>query len=243
MQAKLQNMSPEALRFSERVLYEDNHLLIVNKLPSEIVQGDKTGDVPLVEEAKAYVGQKHNKPGNVFLGVVHRIDRPVSGAVVFARTSKALARMNALLRDKGVHKSYLAVVKEKPPKPGGRLEHFLKKNEKQNKSYVVDEGTPGAKKAALTYTLAGASDRYHLLEVELLTGRHHQIRVQLAAVGCPIKGDVKYGYDRPNRDGSIHLHARFIGFEHPVRREMLSVVAPFPPGDALWKHFQNTINL
>ncbi len=230
-------MAPQAMRFSDRVLFEDNHLLVVNKMPSEIVQGDKTGDVPLVDEARSYIGKKYNKPGDVFLGVVHRIDRPVSGVVIFARTSKALARMNALLRDKRIRKSYLAVVKNKPPQTSGKLVDYLVKNENQNKSYVVEESRPGARKAELVYQLAGRSDRYYLLEVELLTGRHHQIRVQLASAGCPIKGDVKYGYDRPNRDASIHLHARSVAFEHPVRRQDLKITAPFTPHDRLWQHF------
>ncbi len=220
-----------------RILFEDNHLLIVNKQPSEIVQGDKTGDVPLVDVAKAYIKKQYDKPGDVFLGVVHRIDRPVSGAVIFARTSKALTRMNALLREKQLQKSYLAVVREKPPQKAGKLIHHLKKNEKQNKSYLVPAGTAGAREAALLYRLVSSSDRYHLLEVELLTGRHHQIRAQLAALGCPIKGDVKYGYDRPNKDASIHLHARSIVFMHPVKKKEVKVVASFPLGDALWKHF------
>lgn len=228
------------MRFSDRVLFEDNHLLIVNKLPSEIVQGDKTGDQPLSDVAKSYIRDKYNKPGDVFLGVVHRIDRPVSGVVIFARTSKALARMNALLREQHIRKSYLAIVKEKPARPHDRLDHFLKKNEKQNKSYPVEESTPGAKNASLLYKVTSKSDRYYLLEVELLTGRHHQIRAQLASVGCPIRGDVKYGYDRPNRDGSIDLHARSVAFEHPVRREPLHVVAPFPAGNPLWDYFKQS---
>ncbi len=233
-------MASQAMDLPGRILFEDNHLLIVNKMPSEIVQGDKTGDVPLVDAAKAYIRERYGKPGDVFLGVVHRIDRPVSGAVIFARTSKALARMNALLREKQLQKSYLAVVREKPPRKAGKLVHHLKKNERQNKSYSVPAGTAGAREAVLLYRLVSGSDRYHLLDVELLTGRHHQIRAQLAALGCPIKGDVKYGYDRPNKDASIHLHARSITFTHPVRKEEMQVVAPFPPGDALWDHFANS---
>lgn len=230
-------MTLEAMTFAERVLFEDNHLLIVNKLPSEIVQGDKTGDVPLVEEAKSYIKDKYGKPGDVFLGVVHRIDRPVSGVVLFARTSKSLSRLNAMLKEKQIRKRYLAVVKQKPPKPGEHLTHHLRKNEKQNKSYLVGAGTSGAKEAELIYSLTSQSDRYYLLEVELLTGRHHQVRAQLASIGCPIKGDVKYGYDRPNRDGSIHLHAWSVEFEHPVRKQPMKVVAPFPPGCPLWSYF------
>lgn len=230
-------MASQVMDLAGRILFEDNHLLIVHKQPSEIVQGDKTGDVPLVDVAKAYIKERYDKPGDVFLGVVHRIDRPVSGAVIFARTSKALSRMNALLREKQLQKSYLAVVKAKPRQVAGKLLHHLKKNEKQNKSYPVPAGTAGAREAALLYRLVSSSDRYHLLEVELLTGRHHQIRAQLAAMGCPIKGDVKYGDDRPNRDASIHLHARSVVFIHPVRKEEVKVVAPFPRGDALWNHF------
>ena len=220
-----------------RILFEDNHLVIINKQASEIVQGDKTGDTPLSEYVKAYIAQKYNKPGRVFLGVVHRIDRPVSGAVMFARTSKSLARINNMLREGQVQKKYWAVVASKPPNDSGHLVHFLKKNEKQNKSYPQKEGTAGARRAELKYKLIATSDRYYLLEVELLTGRHHQIRAQLAAIGCPIKGDLKYGFDRSNKDGSIHLHARSVKFVHPVSKENLHITAPVPGNDALWKSF------
>ncbi len=223
-----------------RVLYEDNHLIVVNKLPSEIVQGDKTGDQPLSERVKAYIKKKYNKPGKVFLGVTHRLDRPVSGAVIFARTSKALTRLNAMLKDRQIGKKYWALVQARPSAAKGHLVQFLKKNETQNKSYVVKEGTPGAKKAELTYRLIGESDRYYLLEVELMTGRHHQIRAQLSSMSCPIKGDLKYGFDRPNPDGSIHLHARSVQMVHPVKQEEIEIVAPLPPNDPLWQFFDRS---
>lgn len=219
-----------------RILYEDNHLLIFNKLPSEIVQGDKTGDQPLVEILKAYIKEKYSKPGEVFLGVVHRIDRPVSGAVIFARTSKALSRMNEMLKKGEIRKTYWAVVKNKPPKDSDHLVHYLKRNQEKNKSFATETEKPGSQRAELKYRLAGKTDNYYLLEVELLTGRHHQIRAQLAAIGCPIKGDIKYGFPRTNKDGSIHLHARQVEFMHPVKQEMMSIVAD-PPSteDVIWK--------
>lgn len=223
--------------FSKRVLYEDNHLLIVNKLPSEIVQGDKTGDVTLGEMVKAYIIKKYNKPGDAFLGVVHRIDRPVSGAVIFARTSKGLERLNEMLKNHELKKIYWAIVKTRPALDSDSLEHYLKKNEKQNKSYVVKADTEGAKLARLNYRVLGSGSHYHLIEVELLTGRHHQIRTQLAAIGSPVRGDLKYGFPRSNADGSIHLHARKISFIHPVSKEPVSVVAPVPEGDTLWEYF------
>ncbi len=222
---------------SDRILYEDNHLIAVNKLPSEIVQGDKTGDTPLSDMVREYIKAKYAKPGNVFLGVVHRIDRPVSGVVLFARTSKALARMNALIRERRLTKTYLAVVGKHPPSEQGHLVHFLRKNERQNKSYVVDEETPGARKAELVYDLIATSDTHFLLRIDLITGRHHQIRAQLAAAGCPVRGDVKYGFDRPNNDGSIHLHAQSVALVHPVQRHPLNVEAPLPRGDRLWQYF------
>ncbi len=224
---------------SDRVLYEDNHLVIVNKMPSEIVQGDKTGDQPLSDLVKKYIKEKYYKPGAVFLGTVHRIDRPVSGVVVFARTSKALGRLNHMLKERQIDKRYFAVVKAEPSVDQGSLTHYLKKNEAQNKSYVVPSDSKGAKKAVLQYRVVARSDQYTLLDIELLTGRHHQVRVQLAAEGCPIKGDLKYGYGRSNHDGSIHLHARSVAFEHPVRREPLHIVAPFPAGDPLWQFFDH----
>ncbi|MDO4771442.1 RluA family pseudouridine synthase [Porphyromonas sp.] len=220
------------------VLYEDNHLLIVNKAAGEIVQGDKTGDIPLVENLKTYLKEKYDKPGNVFLGLVHRLDRPVSGIVIFAKTSKALSRMNDLFRahDK-VKKTYHAIVEAPPARPEATLVHFLKKNEKQNKSYPVTSQTDGAKKAELSYRTLAHSDRYTLLEVQLKTGRHHQIRTQLSANGTIIKGDLKYGAKRSNPDGSISLHARSIEFVHPVSKELIRVTAPYPEGDALWQYF------
>ncbi len=217
------------------VLYEDNHIIIVNKQSGEIVQGDKTGDVPLSEIVKAWIKEKHQKPGNVFLGVVHRLDRPVQGVVVFAKTSKALARLNAMFaKHEEVRKTYWAITKKRPPQQQGTLTHWLVRNEKQNKSYAYDSERPNAKKAILNYKLVGASDRYNLIEVQLLTGRHHQIRCQLAKMGCPIKGDLKYGADRSNLDGSISLLARKVEFVHPVSKQNISITAPIP-GDNLWK--------
>lgn len=216
------------------VLYEDNHIIIVNKASSEIVQGDKTGDMPLSEMVKAYIKEKYNKPGAVFLGVVHRLDRPVSGVVVFARTSKALERLNAMFREGGrIKKTYWALVKNRPANTEGELVHYLVRNEQQNKSYAYDTERSGAKRSVLTYRLLGSMENYHLLEVNLQTGRHHQIRCQLAKMGSPIKGDIKYGAQRTNADGSICLHARRIRFEHPVSKLMIDVVAPVPD-DHLW---------
>lgn len=219
------------------VLYEDNHIIIVNKSSSEIVQGDKTGDVPLSETVKMYIKEKYHKPGNVFLGVVHRLDRPVSGVVVFARTGKALSRLNEMFRTKEVHKTYWALVKDKPAKSEGTCHDWMIRNEKQNKSYVSREGVNGAKEAILDYKLIGHTDRYHLLEVQLHTGRHHQIRCQLSHMGCPIKGDLKYGSPRSNPDGSICLHARRVEFVHPVSKETISVEAPLPDSP-VWKGIQ-----
>jgi len=221
---------------ASRVLYEDNHLLIINKRSSEIVQGDKTGDTPLSESVKEYVRVKYQKPGNVSLGVVHRIDRPVSGGIIFARTDKALSRMNKLIQERKISKIYWAVVKNKPPKESDSLLHYLLKNEKQNKSYSVKKDVKGALKAELSYTVIGHSDNYYLLEIELFTGRHHQIRAQLAEMGFPVKGDLKYGYPRSNPDASIHLHARKVEFIHPVKNEKFTVIAP-PPNEVLWNYF------
>ncbi len=218
------------------ILYEDNHLLIVNKRPGDIVQGDKTGDVPLVDLLKEYLKKKYNKPGNVFLGLVHRLDRPTSGIVVFARTSKALSRMNELFKSKQVNKTYWALVKKAPPEENGSLRHFLKKNNEKNKSFVVDAKVDGAKEAILHYAIKGSSKTYTLVEVELETGRHHQIRVQLSHIGCPIKGDLKYGFPRSNPDASISLHSRKISFVHPVKKELLELEAP-PPG-MQWEHIE-----
>lgn len=216
-----------------QVLYEDNHLIIVNKRPGDIVQGDKTGDIPLSEVVKEYLKVKYNKPGNVYLGVVHRLDRPTSGIVVFARTSKALPRLNKLFKEKEAKKTYWAIVKNPPPKQADTLVHFMKRNPKQNKSYAHLKEVPDSKKAILEYRLLKQLNNYYLLEVDLHTGRHHQIRSQLSAVGSPIKGDLKYGFDRSNKDASIHLHARKLNFIHPVKKEKLEVIAP-PPQDPLW---------
>lgn len=231
-------MSDSLAALSDRVLYEDNHLVIVNKWPSEIVQGDKTGDQPLVDLVKAYIKHKYAKPGDAFLGVVHRIDRPVSGAVIFARTSKALTRMNELIKNHELKKLYWAVVRTLPAPASGSLVHHLRKNEKMNKSFVVNADVPGAKRAELHYRLLVSGNHYHLVEVELITGRHHQIRTQLSAIGSSVRGDLKYGYPRSNSDGSIHLHACSIAFAHPVSKERVSVVAPVPPNDALWQYFE-----
>lgn len=219
-----------------QVLYEDNHIIAVNKRPSDIVQGDKTGDAPLSDFVKQYVKEKYNKPGEVFIGTVHRIDRPVSGIVLFARTSKALARLNQMFQTKEIQKTYWAVVKNRPAKPSGTLVHYLKKNEVKNMSKAFANETPGALRSELEYALIASSDNYHLLEVKPHTGRHHQIRVQLASMGCPIKGDLKYGFDRSNKDGSIHLHARKIEFIHPVKKEPVTIMAP-PPDEVLWNEF------
>ena len=218
------------------VLYEDNHIIIVNKTASEIVQGDKTGDTPLSEIVKQYLKEKYQKPGNVFIGVTHRLDRPVSGLVVFAKTSKALGRLNEMFRVGAVKKTYWAIVKNMPPEPEGELVHYLVRNEKQNKSYAYDSEKPGSKKAILHYRLIGRSDNYCLLEVDLKTGRHHQIRCQLAKMGCPIRGDLKYGFPRSNPVGSICLHARRVRFVHPVSKELIEVVAPVPDSN-LWHAF------
>lgn len=218
------------------VLYEDNHIIIVNKRAGEIVQGDKTGDVPLVETVKEYIKERYAKPGAVFLGVTHRVDRPVSGVVVFARTSKALARLNDMFRTQQVQKTYWAVVRELPPQPEATLTHWLVRNERMNKSFAYDTERSGAKRASLTYRVIGKSERYHLLEVHLHTGRHHQIRCQLAHIGSPIVGDLKYGAPRSNPDGSICLHARTIEFEHPVSHIQIRVEAPLPDLP-LWHKF------
>lgn len=216
-----------------QVLYEDNHIIVVNKRPGDIVQGDKTGDTPLSEVVKEYIKIKYNKPGNVYLGVVHRLDRPTSGIVLFAKTSKALPRLNKLFADKAAKKTYWAIVKQIPDKPSDTLVHWLKRNTKQNKSYAHKNEVPDSKKAILDYRLIKKLDRYALLEIDLKTGRHHQIRSQLSATGSPIKGDLKYGFDRSNPDGSIHLHARRLSFMHPVKKEPVTIEAP-PPNDSLW---------
>ena len=211
------------------VLYEDNHIIAVNKTCNEIVQGDKTGDTPLSEIVKAYIKAKYNKPGEVFLGVTHRIDRPTSGVVLFARTSKALARLNEMFKShEQIQKTYWAIVQGEPKQPEARLENWLVKNEAQNKSYITKPGAKEAKQAVLSYKTLAKGDHYTLLEVNLETGRHHQIRCQLAAIGCPIKGDLKYGAKRSNPDGGICLHARQIAFIHPVKKEPMTIEAPVP---------------
>lgn len=217
-----------------KVVYEDNHIIIVSKESGEIVQGDKTGDQPLSETVKQYLKTKYNKPGNVFLGVVHRLDRPVSGLVTFAKTSKALSRLNEMFRNGDVHKTYWALTRNYPPAESGRLVHWLRRNEQQNKSYASDREVPGSKKAVLDYKVIGRSDNYTLIEVHLLTGRHHQIRCQLAAMGCPIKGDLKYGARRSNPDGSISLLSRRVEFVHPVSKVLIQAEAPLPD-DRIWR--------
>ncbi len=220
------------------ILFEDNHILAVNKACSEIVQGDKTGDTPMSEELKAYLKEKYKKPGNVFLGVTHRIDRPTSGVVLFARTGKALERLNRMFLEKDqVVKKYWAVVDKKPVPDEATLKHWIVRNNKQNKSYACDTEKENGKEALLTYRFLMSSDRYHLLEIILNTGRHHQIRAQLAAIGCHIKGDMKYGFPRSNPGGGIHLHARYIEFEHPVSKEQIKITAEVP-NDPLWKSFE-----
>ncbi|HEY6162842.1 MAG TPA: RluA family pseudouridine synthase [Bacteroidia bacterium] len=221
---------------SSRILYEDNHIIAINKRASEIVQADKTGDIPMSEDVKTYIKEKYRKPGDVYLGVVHRIDRPVSGIVLFARTSKAAARLSELFRSKEMQKTYWAVVKNRPPKDVDTLVHYLKKNEAKNMSRAYTSEQNGSLRSELEYKILLSSDHYHLLEVKPLTGRHHQIRVQLSAIGCPIKGDVKYGFKRTNDDASIHLHARQVDFIHPVKQEPLSITAP-PPNENLWNAF------
>jgi len=220
------------------VLYEDNHIIIVNKHPGEIVQGDKTGDIPLSEIVAAWIKEKYSKPGNVFIGVVHRLDRPVGGIVIFAKTSKALARLNEMFRNGEVHKTYWAISRNMPPKPEDTLTHYITTVERTNKSTAHNAPRKDAKEARLHYRIVASSDRYHLIEVNLLTGRKHQIRVQLAAIGCPVKGDLKYGDKRSNPDGSISLLARHVEFIHPVSKQPVSITAPLPT-DNLWQAFAN----
>ncbi len=224
-----------------QVLYEDNHIIIVSKTVNEIVQGDKTGDATLIDAVKQYIKVKYNKPGDVFLGLAHRLDRPTSGIVVFARTSKALSRLNAMFRDGEIHKTYWAITANHPANDEGTLENFIKKNEKLNKSFIAPTETKEAKKAILNYRILSKSDRYYLWEINLLTGRHHQIRCQLAAINCPIKGDLKYGYPRSNPDGGLSLHARKVEFIHPVSKKEISVIAPVPEGDKLWGYFEECV--
>jgi 23S rRNA pseudouridine1911/1915/1917 synthase len=222
------------------ILYEDNHIIAVYKRSSDLVQGDKTGDVSLDTEIKKYLAEKYKKTGEVFLGVVHRLDRPVSGVILFARTSKALTRLNEMFKTQQVKKTYLAIVKERPPEDEARITHYLKKNEAQNKSYVYDSEVKGSKEASLTYRLKGRSERFYLLEVELHSGRHHQIRAQLAKIGCPVKGDLKYGFPRSNEDGGISLFARRLEFVHPVKKESIKITAHFPEGD-IWPAFIDSV--
>ena len=219
------------------IIFEDNHLIVVNKSCGEIVQDDASGDVSLEQAVKDYLKRKYDKPGEVFLGVVHRVDRPVSGIVVFARTSKAQLRLNQMFQDKQIRKTYWAIVKEPPPDKAGTLIHYIIRNTKKNRSFACTQESRGSKKAILHYRHIASSDRYHLLEIDLETGRHHQIRCQLAAIGCPIRGDLKYGYPRSNPNGGISLHARQIRFTHPVKEEEIDLIAPLPD-DNLWKIFE-----
>lgn len=222
------------------VIYEDNHLIAVNKLASELVQGDNTGDKPLLEHVRDYIKTKYNKPGNVFVGLPHRLDRPTSGVVIFAKTSKGLTRMNELFRNRNIQKTYWAVVKNQPQGEEATLVNYLKKSGDKNKSFIEKNDKNGAKYADLHYRVIAKSDNYFLLEVEPKTGRHHQIRLQLSGMGCPIKGDLKYGFDRSNKDGSIHLHARKIAFEHPIKKETLTIVARVPE-EPLWRAFEKLL--
>ena len=225
-------------KYNIDVVYEDNHLIIINKKSGQIAQGDKTGDAALNDILKAYLKEKYNKPGNVYLGLIHRLDRPTSGGLIFGKTDKATSRLSKMFQKHDLTKKYWAVVDNLPPQTEGRLEHYLKKNQEKNKSFVVKENTQGAKKASLSYKLISSSDRYHLLEIDLETGRHHQIRAQLGAIGCKIKGDVKYGFKRANKDLSIHLHARYIEFVHPVKKEVMKFTFAVPKGDSIWEFFK-----
>lgn len=221
---------------TDRILYEDNHYIAINKNVGDIVQDDNTGDTSMVEALRLFIKERDAKPGNVFLEAVHRIDRPVSGAVLFAKTSKGLSRINNLFQEGKITKKYWAVVKNQPPKETDLLVHYLTRDTKKNKSYVYDREVKGSKVAKLQYTLIGKTDNYCMLEIELITGRHHQIRCQLAKIGCPVKGDLKYGFARSNPDGGIHLHSRIVQFVHPITNEPILIVAP-PPSDSLWNEF------
>lgn len=227
--------------YQEDILYEDNHLLVVNKRCGDLVQPDPSGDSALENEIKAFIKVRDQKPGEVFLGVVHRIDRPVSGAVLFAKTSKALARLNEMIRTGAIHKEYWAITEQRPAVEQGSLRHYILRDSKTNRSKALDAPRSEAKEGCLNYYVLGASTHYTLLEVELLTGRHHQIRAQLSKIGCPIKGDLKYGAKRSNPDGGISLHSRRISFEHPVRREPVTITAPTPKGDSLWAFFEEAV--
>ena len=228
------------MRINDRILYEDNHLIIVNKLPGELVQGDETGDRTLADDVKLYLKEKYGKPGNVFLGIPHRLDRPTSGIVVYAKTDKALSRMTALFRTSGVKKTYWAIVDRRPVKAEATLVHYITRNASNNKSIASSQEKPGAKIAKLSYRLLASSDKYHLLEIDLHTGRHHQIRAQLAAIGIHIKGDLKYGAARSNPDGGICLHARHVSFIHPVKNTEVDIIAD-PPHDTLWDYFLSAV--
>lgn len=223
--------TPENLQ----IIYEDNHIIVINKRSGDIVQGDKTGDTPLSEVVKEYIAKKYNKPGAVFLGVVHRLDRPTSGIVIFARTSKALSRLNKAFAERQTEKTYWALVKNAPAAASGTLTHYLKRNTKQNKSYAHIKTVPDSKKAVLDFKVIKKLKTFYLLEIELHTGRHHQIRSQLSKIGCPIRGDLKYGFDRSNADGSISLLSRKLTLTHPVKKEEMTFVAPVPEGDAVWE--------
>lgn len=222
-----------------QILFEDNHLIAVNKKPGELAQGDKTGDDSLSDSIKNYIKEKYKKPGDVFLGTIHRLDRPVSGVILYARTSKALERMNEAFREKTIKKTYWAIVKNAPPKTEDLLVNYLVKNEAKNKSFAYNTETKGALRCELSYKVIAQSDNYFLLELNPHTGRHHQIRVQLAHIGCPIKGDLKYGFNRSNTDGSICLHARKLSFTHPVKKEEVLITAP-PPDESLWNFFSGS---
>ena len=222
------------------ILYEDNHIIALNKKVSELVQGDKTGDISLDIQVKEYLKIKYHKQGNVFLGVVHRLDRPASGVLLFARTGKALTRLNDLFRNNEINKKYWAIVKNKPTSRSGLLLHYLVRNQDQNKSYAYDKLVPNSKEARLRYEIHARSERYFLLEIDLYTGRHHQIRCQLSKINCPVKGDLKYGYERSNTDSGISLHAREIQFIHPVKKEPLHIIAPVPD-ERLWKIFEDVL--
>ncbi len=224
-----------------KIVYEDNHLLVALKDPGEIVQGDKTGDQPMSEKIKLWLKEKYNKPGNVFCGVVHRLDRPVGGLVIFAKTSKALSRLNEMLRQGKIHKTYWAITRNKPPRQADTLTHYITTRQENNKSYASNKPVEGALKSQLEYKHIASSDRYNLLEIKLLTGRKHQIRVQLAKIGCPIKGDLKYGDKRSNPDGSISLQAHHLEFVHPVSGNLISLTAPVPD-DNLWNALSQSIN-
>lgn len=224
-------------KYNIEVVYEDNHVIAINKKAGQIAQGDKTGDTSLHDTVKAYLKEKYNKPGNVYLGLIHRLDRPSSGGLLFGKTSKASARLSKMFQDKTIEKTYWIAVDKAPPQPQGRLEHCLWKDQKKNKSFVTPCHKAGAKKAVLNYKLLSSSDQYHLLEIHLETGRHHQIRAQMHAIGCHIKGDVKYGFRRANKDASIHLHARSLQFIHPVSKATIAIRFPLPKHDAVWSFF------